>query len=187
MAKRVEGFGKWVAIAGFKNACIGDVEGLLSQVRGEFGDVAVQFFDARCIAGGEHLHFAVLNALRAFESGTNISKSLAVECLLYASAQRQIKSALRLVGVRRGCSQIAVLVAADGKARVEEALARVSELVGGGRDDRVLELLDDKVPAILSLFGISDSELKAKLGRGEVKRAVAELVIEHVALLAVQR
>jgi hypothetical protein len=29
--------------------------------------------------------------------------------------------------------------------------------------------------------------LKAKLGSGGVKRAVADLVVEHVALLAVQR
>jgi tRNA threonylcarbamoyladenosine modification (KEOPS) complex Cgi121 subunit len=187
MIKRVEGFSKWAAIAGLRDVYIGDVEGLMKRVRGELEDVAVQFFDAKCVAGWEHLYFAVLNALRAFESGTNVSKSLAVECLLYASAQRQIKSALSLVGVKRGCSQVAVLAVADGKTGVERALARASELVGGCRDDGVIELLDEKVPYVLSLFSISDLELKAKLGSGGVKRAVADLVVEHVALLAVQR
>ncbi|MGB9135614.1 MAG: KEOPS complex subunit Cgi121 [Candidatus Bathyarchaeia archaeon] len=149
--------------------------------------VTVQFLDAELVAGWEHLYFSVLNTLKAFESGTSISRSLAVECLLYASAQGQISSALELIGVKKGSSRVAVVVLADGKGEVERALRDVSALIGGKRDDDVLELADEKVEGVMRLFGISDVELGARCESGEKKKALSDLVIEHVALLAVER
>lgn len=187
MIKRIEGYRKFVAFAGFRDVCVGDVERFLSRIRRRLGGATVQFFDAELVAGWEHLYFAVLNALKAFESGKSISKNLAVECLLYASAQRQISSALELIGIKGGSSRVAVVAVADGKEEAKGALREVSVLIGGKRDDCVFELSDEKLPRVRKLFGISDTELGTRLEDGEEKKALSDLVIEHIALLAVQR
>jgi KEOPS complex subunit Cgi121 len=185
--KRIEEYGKTVAFAGFRDVCMGEVEQLLSRIRRRLGGTVVQFLDADLVAGWEHLYFAVLNALKAFESGKSISKNLVVECLLYASAQRQISSALKLIGIKGGSSRVAVVVLADGEEETKWTLREVSVLIGGKRDDGVLELSDEKLPRVMRLFGISDAELGTRLEDGGEKKALSDLVIEHVALLAVQR
>jgi tRNA threonylcarbamoyladenosine modification (KEOPS) complex Cgi121 subunit len=188
MTKRIEEYGKDVAFAGFRDVCLGEFELFLRRIRRRVGGTAVQFFDADLVAGWEHLYFAVLNALKAFESGRSISKNLAVECLLYASAQPQISSALELIGIKGDSSRVAVVVVADGKKEAEGSLREVSVLMGGKRDDGVFELSDEKLPLVMRLFGISDVELRTRLGDGgEEKKALSDLVIEHIALLAVQR
>jgi len=187
--ERLEEFDRYVAVAGFRGGGPRDVEALLRAVRGEEGarGVSVQLFDAGLIAGPEHLHFAALNALRASETGRNISHSLAVEALLYASAQRQIRKALELIGVRPESAGVAVLVIAETRRGASEALEAVSGLLGGRRDDGILELDDEKFEAIRSLFRISDLELQSRPREDGPERALTDLVIEHVALLATQR
>jgi hypothetical protein len=73
----------------------------------------------------------------------------------------------------------------------EQALRRlrtVSRLIGGQRDDRVIDFTQDKSEGIRKLFGISDVELEAKsIGKGLEKQALIDLVIEHMALLVTQR
>lgn len=187
MIKQVEGFNKHIAIAGFGDVHISDVNHFLNLIQGKLGDVVVQFFDAKLIAGWQHLYFATLNALKAFKNGTNISRKLTVECLLYASARRQIRVALDLIGIRENLSQIAVLVVAAEKSIADKSLEEVSRLISGKRDDDVLDLSNEKMAHIKGLFGISDTELAVKSGKDGEKRALSELVIEHVALLVTQR
>jgi tRNA threonylcarbamoyladenosine modification (KEOPS) complex Cgi121 subunit len=188
LIKTLEDFDKCIAITGFRDTKITDVESFLSQVRKRIKDAHVQFFDAELIAGWEHLYFAVLNALRAFESKLNISNGLAIEALLYASSQRQINKALDLLGITNRSHHVAILVIADTKRGVSEALKTVSQLMPGELDDSVLELTEEKVEGIRRLFDISDLELEAKSEKkGFEKKALVDLVIEHVALLATQR
>ena len=73
---------------------------------------AVQLFDADAVIDQLHLNAAYENALRAFEDGTNISRSVAVEMLLFAAFTTQIGEAVKLAGFRDGS---AVLFSADGK------------------------------------------------------------------------
>jgi len=186
--KRIEDFNKYIAIVGFKDVKIKDANNLLSLVREKTKDTEVQFFDAELVAGWEHIYFAVLNALKAFENRLNISNSLAVETLLYASAQRQIKKAVELLGIKSSSSRVAVLALGETELKANNALETVSHLIPGKRDDSVLELNDEKFEGIQRLFGISEFELNAKLERkGMERKALTDLVIEHVALLAIQR
>ncbi|NIP67274.1 hypothetical protein GWN63_04445 [Candidatus Bathyarchaeota archaeon] len=188
MIQKLEEFEKYVAIAGFRNPKIRDVDRFFNRIRKETGEVEVQIFDAHRIASWEHLYFATLNSLRVFEDSLNISNSLAMETLLYASAQRQIDKAIELLGIKSDSSQIAVLVVAETQKEASSTLERVSKLVSGDRDDRVLELTDEKIEEIRRLFHISDLELESKLRRkGLEKQALVDLVIEHVALLATRR
>lgn len=187
MIKEVEGFNKYIAIAGFRDVNISDVDYFLNLVRKKLGKVRFQFFDAKIIAGWQHLYFASLNALKAFQNRTNISKNLAVECLLYASAQRQITTALSLIGIRQNSPKIAVLLIANEESTVEKSLAEVSRLIPGKHDDSVLDLANEKTAFIRRLFGISDTELATKLEKGKEEDALTDLVIEHVALLVTRR
>ena len=188
MIREMEDTNKIIAIAGFRDVQTKDVDGLLNAIRRRVKGACVQFFDADLIAGQEHLFFAALNALRAFESKINISSSLAMETLLFASAQRQIKKAVELLGIKTDSSRIAVLILAETKQRAAESLETVSKMISGERDDSVTELNEEKFQAIEGLFHVTDRELKAKLKKeGLEKEALTDLVIEHVALLATQR
>jgi KEOPS complex subunit Cgi121 len=186
--KNIEGFNRYVAIIGFKDVKVKDANSFLSLVREKTGGTEVQFFDAELIAGWEHLYFSILNALKAFENRLSISNSLAVEILLYASAQRQIKKAVELLGIKSTSSRVVVVILAETELKAKEILETVSHLMHGKHDDSVLELTDEKFDCIKELFGISEPELNAKLERkGMERKALTDLVIEHVALLAIQR
>jgi KEOPS complex subunit Cgi121 len=188
LIKKLEDFDRYVATVGFRNVKIQDINSFFGMIRRKTGDIHVQFFDAKLVAGWEHLYFAALNALNAFKNKANISKSVAVETLLYASAQRQIEKAVELLGIKPELSQVAVLIVAETKQRAASTLKAVSRLMMGERDDSVLELTDGKVKGIKGFFGISDLELEAKLEKeGFEKEALIDLVIEHMALLATQR
>ena len=158
------------------------MEEFIQNIRKETGNVTVQFFDARFVAGYEHLYFAVLNALTAFKNGLSISKNLAIEILLYAAAERQIRNAVQLLGVREDTAKVAVVVLAESKDEVVKALDKVSSIIQAEEDESILEIDDKKFETIKKLFNVSDSELEAKLERkGLEKEALKDLIIERVA------
>ena len=173
-----------IAVVGFRNVQIEDVNAFLEHFRkGDMG-ASVQFFDAKHVAGPQHLYFAALNALNAFEKNTNISNNLAVEALLYASAQRQIKKAVKMLGIKQDSSEVAALIITENKHKKSDYLPLVTKIIQGERDDGVLGLTDKKIVNIKKLFGISDLEFEAKLEKeGLEKEALIDLVIERMALL----
>ncbi|UCH32648.1 MAG: hypothetical protein JSV05_04545 [Candidatus Bathyarchaeota archaeon] len=187
MIRQVEEYGKYVAIAGFRDVRLVDIEQILTISQKGFRSGGIQFFDAQLIAGWQHLFFTAVNALKAFKNGTNISKKLSIECLLYASAQRQIKNAVNLIGIKPDTSEIAVLAITDDERIANTALTNISKLIPGIREDGVLELSDEKMDQIKRLFRISNGELRSKLEENGEKQAICDLVIEHIALLVTQR
>ena len=188
MIKYIDEFGLCLAITAYKNVKIENVEEFIQNIRKETGNVTVQFFDARFVAGYEHLYFAVLNALTAFKNGLSISKNLAIEILLYAAAERQIRNAVQLLGVREDTAKVAVVVLAESKDEVVKALDKVSSIIQAEEDESILEIDDEKFETIRKLFNVSDLELEAKLERkGLEKEALKDLIIERVALLVTRR
>jgi tRNA threonylcarbamoyladenosine modification (KEOPS) complex Cgi121 subunit len=144
----------------------------------------VQFFDSNLIATCEHLYFAVLNALYAFKNYTNISKSLAVEIMLYASSQHQIQKAIQVIGLKTDTSEIAVVIIGETVEQVKAALDDLSVNLCVDFCDDVLDLTPKKSALIKQVFNITPLmvEVAAK-GRGDDLALVA-LVVEKVALLA---
>jgi len=187
LLKHFEEFGKYVAIAGFRNVKVKDSEELIRKIRKEKpSDVEIQFFNAEFVATWEHLYFAVLNALTAFKNKKSISKSVAMETMLYASAQRQIQKAMKLLGIKSDSSEIVVVTIGGNLEGVKSALTIVSKYINAKRDDTVLQLSEKKVKLIKKTFGISDIELKTLMERNNLKNALVNLVIERMALLATQ-
>jgi tRNA threonylcarbamoyladenosine modification (KEOPS) complex Cgi121 subunit len=158
----------------------------LKELRATISGNDVQFFDGAQIAGKEHLEIAAINASHAFISGINISRSLAMETLLYASAQRQIDAAIAKIGVT-GDSEIVGLIVfceTEHDARVLEG--RIAQAVRAELNEGLLdEWSKEKALNITTLFGISATELEAiKMPGQEVQNAIKKAVIERVALLS---
>lgn len=188
MLKYIKEFSKYVAIAGFRNAKIKDVEQFFEIIRKEKrSNVEIQFFDANFVATWQHLYFAFLNASTAFKNKENISKSLAMETMLYASAQHQIRKAMELLGIKPSTSEIAVLIIGEKPEAVKSALSMVSRHINARHDDTVLEFSKEKATIIQKTFGVSDVELKTIMKKDGLEKALTDLVIERMALLATQR
>jgi KEOPS complex subunit Cgi121 len=183
----IDEFGKYAVITGFRNIVIRNKEEFLKQACKERrSDVETQFFDAKFIATWQHLYFALLDALTAFRNGMSISKSLAMESMIYASGQRQIRKAVELVGIAVGTSEIALVIIGNDSEIAKSMLSKISENINRISDDTVLELSEEKQRTVQEKFAISDLELKAIVKDGNLKEALTNLVIERMAILATQ-
>lgn len=140
---------------------------------GEAHDAAVQAFDARYIAGREHLRVAVERANRAIERDDVIADDRAVEIICYAAARRQINRALEM-GVSEGEGPVVVVVDGGDEAGTIEA---VREMIEPGE---VLEAASD-ASLIRDFFGITDAEVAA------TGASLEDLVIDRVSLLVVEK
>jgi KEOPS complex subunit Cgi121 len=154
---------------------IADVTGFvddLAAIGAEHG-AALQAFDARYVAGPEHLRVAVERANRAIERDDAIADDRAVEILCYAAARRQINRAIE-IGVSEGEGPVVVVV--DGGDEAGAASA-VREVIDPGP---VLASASDST-LIREFFGITDAEVAA------TDAALEDLVIDRVSLLVVEK
>ncbi|RLI11464.1 hypothetical protein DRO35_04975 [Candidatus Bathyarchaeota archaeon] len=173
-----------VIFAGFRNVKVSDPKVLLDRIR-ETSTAHIQIFDADMIAGFDHIYFSVLNALRAFNSGKRISENLAVEILLYASGQHQIRKAIEMLGVKPSSTRILVVVLSKIRDNALQAMLRFSEIVEGDKSDDVVKITDEKFEALKEAFEISDAELDAALRKSR-REALTSVLIERTALLVTQ-
>ena len=180
----IEKYGKYVVITGVRDVRILDPETVLLRLR-EFDEkMEVQILDVAGIAGIDHLRFAVLNALKAQAQGKQATGALAVEILLYASGQRQIKNAIAHLGVSRDSRHVAVVAVAGERAALERLVSELPNITMGRADESVLQEGDDAT--IRRIFGLSDDQMEAVAGKGSRKERMTKLVIEKMALLSVQ-
>jgi tRNA threonylcarbamoyladenosine modification (KEOPS) complex Cgi121 subunit len=187
LLKYIEEAGKYVELTGFRNVNIKDAEEFVKAAREATPQtVWIQFFDSELVATWQHLYFAVLNALLAFRNKRNISKSVAMETMLYVSAQRQIRKALKFMGVKRDSANVAVVIIGENPDSVNVVLSAVSKRVGAEPDETVLELTREKTQCIRKAFGIGANELEAVMEKKDVAQALVNLVIERTALLSTQ-
>jgi len=178
--------GKFGVISAFKAHPSIDLSAALSQVRATIRTAEVQLFDGERIAGREHLEIAAINALHAFKNGLNVSRTLAMETLLYASAQRQIEVAIRSLGVDRESRTVGIVAFSETKDEAEKFEAEVSKLVQASLDDSLLDdWSDEKTRAIIALYEIKSAEVEAiRTSEQDVRNAVGKAVVERVALLS---
>ena len=131
MLKQLEEYGKYVEITGFRNIKIEDAKAFIDALHADLPLVVeVQLFDADLVASWQHLYFAALNALMAFKNKRNISNSVAVETVLYASSQRQIKKAIDAIGLKPSSANAAVMVMSGNVDSVKAGLLAVVKCMG---------------------------------------------------------
>lgn len=178
--------GKFVTISAFKTPAGIDSSEALKELRTAIPATEIQFFDGTRLAGKEHLEIAVISALYAFKTGINISRSLAMETLLYASAQRQIDVALGRLGVSRESQTVGVVAFSENRSGAEEVQSRIAQFLGTEMNEALLDdWSEEKASRVMELFDIGTAELDAiKMPGQDVKEAVKKAVIERVALLS---
>lgn len=157
------------------HADIDDLETFVDDLAtiGTAHDTVVQAFDARYVAGREHLQAAVRAASRARDHDDAIADDPALEVLLYAAGRRQIDRALEM-GVAEGRQPVVIVVDGGDEEDAAEAVAERLETgstLGDTRDEA----------AIREFFDISEAELSA------TDASLQDLVIERIALLAVDK
>jgi len=178
---------KYLKIAGFRGLTIRDSEEFMkSSFQEKNSDIWVQFFDADLIATWEHLYFAVLNALLAYRNKRNISKTVAMETMIFASAQRQIRKAITILGVKESSSNVAVVVIGDKPEIVQTAFSEIEKCLAAVADESVLKLTEEKTKNLCKVFGITEKELKAVGAESNNEQAIVNLVIERMALMQTQ-
>ncbi|MEM2896532.1 MAG: KEOPS complex subunit Cgi121 [Candidatus Bathyarchaeia archaeon] len=185
---KLKDYRKRLLIINLLGAKIRDIDHAIKKFKGDLGEVEVQFFDSKKIAGWEHLYFAALNALKAFRNKNNISKSLSMELLLYASAERQIKDAIQKIGIEPNGKEITVAIVIDEKAIHEDLMDRILSIVNGKLSETGLEEWSkDKVKILKDTFKISNLELNALKRKGmSTKEIVKKLIIERMAILSIK-
>jgi len=188
LLKYIKEFRKHVLITGFRNDEIKNVDEFLETINSKkTADTTVQFFNAQLVATWQHLYFAVLNGLTAFRNKESISKKLAVEIMLYASAQHQIRKATETLGVKPRMASMAIVVVGEKAETVKSALSRIPSQISAQMDEAVLELTDEKAAKIQKTFGITGEELESVARKYGFEEALVNLVIEHMALLSTDR
>ncbi|MCX6666363.1 MAG: KEOPS complex subunit Cgi121 [Euryarchaeota archaeon] len=164
---------------------VSDVEELVEQALlfSKKYSVVVQVLNADMVFGENHLISASEHAIRAMRQKRNSTNSVAMEVLLYASGERQIKLGIQKMGVRSQKSRIAFVVI-DQVPDVSEAKGIFSDAdidmmlkeLGFVRDDKVLEGARDT----LKNFGFTDKEMKTV-----VPAKYGQLILERVAMVDV--
>ncbi len=115
----------------------------------EFGE-CVAVIDAKYVVDLGVVDFAVKKAVKSWREGRNVAKTLPLEILLYFSATRQIRDAIK-VGVKEGLNEV-VLVVLD--VSCEGKLKEVFT------EREVVKIDEERIENVKRLYGISDEELK---------------------------
>ena len=188
MLFEISDLGQHVWVSAFDTKPL-NVEKILQKASSSFPGVSVQIVDLDRVPGSRYLLLATYNALKSYTSRRPISKSLAMELLVYISGNRQISEALRQAGITPHTRRIAALAVGSSESKVLDCTLSLTEALERKSSDA---LLDDwtalRVENVRSGFGISGKELKAIAGKGEsVTRTVERLAIERSAMLAVRK
>jgi len=89
--------------------------------------LTVQLLNGLLIADETHLLSAAQNAINSENEGYMVSRSLDVEIIVFASAQRQIGRALDALGVFDGLDEIAVVIVGTDASTVKTSIQDLAE------------------------------------------------------------
>ncbi len=160
-------------------ADVPDVPAFLRELRKIGRSLGCTFicFNREVMAGRRHVTSAVTHAIRSFEGGEQIARSIEVEALLYAAGTRQT-GLIGPFGLHEGKNEcyLCTIPPTPG------AVIRLCQLVTPADGEEWELLTPDKEDRLVDLFGITDAEIGVT-GRDRI----IDLVLERVALLIVNR
>jgi len=165
------------------------LEDLFRNVAEKYPELSIQLVDLDKVPGQRYLKLATVNACKSFHSKQPIAKTLAMELLLYISAEKQIVKALKQVGITPGTSRTAAVAVGSNRGHVQAAAGFLSNALGRPSQD---ELLDDwqrhRIKSVRSAFDIDEKELDAVIRKNETEwLAVERLAVERSAMLAAKK
>ncbi|MDR0309595.1 MAG: hypothetical protein LBH88_02410 [Candidatus Methanoplasma sp.] len=131
---------------------------IVEHFEGLGGDAVL--LDPQMVCGRDHILSAVMHAERAFGNGTNRSRTLLTETILYAAGDRQIGRAMERMRPKEGKGEMVALLFGIDDPKLDR--------IGMTRCDEIMEASQEKAECLgAELFdGIS----------------VEDAVLEHVAM-----
>jgi tRNA threonylcarbamoyladenosine modification (KEOPS) complex Cgi121 subunit len=183
----VDGKDKVVGIAELRNSNNLKQKELIQLATSMSSDsLTVQLLNALLIANEIHLLSAAQNAIQAQQGDYMTSRSLDVEIIVFASAQRQIGRALEALGVHDGLAEIALVVIGTDPSSVERSIKDLADTIG-------TEILpsftatSERIKRVKQHFQISDREISA-LSESETLEsqldALSRCIVSRVSLVA---
>lgn len=121
-------------IAGFRTDM--DAKDILRIIHEKGGEAAI--VDASRVLGEDHIRSAMMHAERSFANGTNRSKTLLTEFLMYMAGERQISKALDAMSPH---SDEVVVILTDGNGSILNDLEMK-------RDDSLIDATLEKAKAL---------------------------------------
>ncbi len=127
--------------------------------------VHIQIFNPEAIFSPKHLYYAVYFAEQAFALSSNISKNKSIEFLIYASLQRQIKTAIATVGFlieeEKHLDTAYIVITAASQSKVTSKYDDIlSSLKASSVKNLTSPLTSQKINHFLKKYMISDFELE---------------------------
>lgn len=148
--------------------------------------IVVQLMNGKLIADETHLLSAAQNALNAQNGGYMLSRSLDVEIIVYASAQRQIGRALEELGVYDDLEHIAAVTIGSDKKTVEQTLRNMGEKIGT-EFSNPFEASKERYDRIREHFKIEEREISTFTESNDVmerQKALSRCIVSRVSLVA---
>ena len=150
------------------------------------GSLVVQLLNGLLIADETHLLSAVQNAINAKQGEYMLSRSLDVEVLVFASAQRQIGRALDALGVFDGLDEIAAVVVGIDTASVEKTIRALADKIG----EETIPLFaatSERIERLKDHYQIGDKEIGAIADSDTIEsqlKALSRCIVSRVSLVA---
>lgn len=148
--------------------------------------LAIQFLDSSLISGLGHLLSASQNALNAWKGNYALSRTLSVEILVYASAQRQISKALDIIGISEKSRTLALVVLGDNQEKVRYATDDIISQVGH-ETKQMFEQNQERFERVSRAFSISMVEIQTISNSDQLDDlfdALTRCVMNKVSLVA---
>ncbi|MHA1950957.1 MAG: KEOPS complex subunit Cgi121 [Candidatus Thorarchaeota archaeon] len=146
----------------------------------------IQLINGLLVIDETHLLSAAQNALNAQNGGYMLSRSLEVEIIVYASAQRQIGRALEDMGIYNNLKHIAVVMIGADKESVEQSMEELVRKVGTEFTDP-FEASKERFDRISEHFEIDEKEIATFTESDDILErttALSRCVVSRVSLVA---
>lgn len=158
-----------------------DIGSILNENRTKFDIHASQLFDNQYIWGFHHLYSAGWHALKACKNERMISKTLSIEVLLYAAAQRQIKKAIALLGVKKTTKDVAGILLGKKSEELINASQQLQEELHIKPNIKLLDDFESKKELFVQILN-KDGYNATDFTFDEIGKAV----FQKIALLALE-
>ncbi|MCK4848570.1 MAG: hypothetical protein KAT16_06080 [Candidatus Heimdallarchaeota archaeon] len=158
------------------------IRGILNRLTKEYELLGAQMFDHRLIWGYRHLHSALWHAEKANMTESMISKSLAMEILLYTAGCRQIKKAIELIGIQEDTNKIIGVLIANKESSLSESYLDVKDKLQLQSDLTVIENFSEKKDAVVKYFSDEGYNKADQFSNKEIEK----IFLQKVALLSLE-
>ena len=133
----------------------------------------LQAIDSKNLLCREHLEYAIEYAERAFKRNQNISKDFLIEIVVRASAQRQIKKAFEIFGLKNSCE-----IAIFGE-KIPEKLLKEYKC-----EEIEIKTDEKRCRRVKKIFNVDDKEIMTR--NLSVKEALLNIIKERMALSSIE-